>query len=123
MNESTSLIVTLAITLIVGVFNYLIQYCSEISPCNIEFDVRRNSEVKIMNKYNEIFDRVFYIAIFTMMAAALFVMITESVVAMLLLVIAELMYFVFMIMSMGIMYYRSKLYWQLEDKKIARLEK
>ena len=76
-----------------------------------------------MNKYNEIFDRVFYIAIFTMMAAALFVMMTESVVAMLLLVIAELMYFVFMIMSMGIMYYRSKLYWQLEDKKIARLEK
>lgn len=122
MNILNSLIFTCVISLIVGLCTYLFQYCSTISPCNIEFDIRKKQELGIMDTYNEIFDRIFIIAMLVIMAFVIICMVVENQIFMSFVVIIELLYFVLNTISMFIMFIRSKLYWNLQECKKIKVQ-
>ena len=117
MNTTVGLIVTCSVTFIIAIATYLIQYYSDISPCNIEFDARRRFEMNIMYRYNELFDRIFFGAIMIMMSALIFVMVMESATLMIVCCVLEVIYFILNIIAMSVMYLRSRLYWDIQEKK------
>lgn len=122
MNTLDSLIFTFAVSLIVGVCTYLFQYCSTISPCNIEFDIRRRYEINIMNRYNAILDKAYFIAIATIIIFDIIGMVLDNSMFLNIVVIIELLYFVINIAIMFVMYIRSKLYWNIQETKKIKVQ-
>ena len=120
MDKIYCLLITFAVSAVIGMATYLIQYYSTISPCNIEFDGRRKFEINIMNKYNALFDKIFFISIMVMMLGVTFVMVIENVTLMWILCIVELVYFVLNTAAMFVMYIRSRLYWYIYDEKVSK---
>ncbi|NLL93377.1 MAG: hypothetical protein GX225_04485 [Clostridiales bacterium] len=117
MNELNCIIISYLVSGIIGFSTYIIQYYSVIGPCNIEFDDRKKSELTIMNKYNKLFDGIFYGYIIVGILAILIATALENIALFRCIVILELIYFVLNMVSMFIMYYRSKLYWSLLGNK------
>lgn len=117
MEKMYCLIITFTVSAVIGMATYLIQYYSVISPCNIEFDGRRKFEINIMNKYNALFDKIFFVSVMLMMAGVTVSLVFENVTFMFVLCIVELVYFIINILAMTVMYIRSRLYWYLYDER------
>ncbi len=101
----------------VMVINYLIFACSKISPCYIEFDDRKKSEMKLMREYNEGFKKVFLMYIFTCVIISLLLLASFVGFVAMVLMAVQLMYTVGASLVMLWMYVRSFLYWEREFKK------
>ncbi|MBQ1193044.1 MAG: hypothetical protein IIX45_02865 [Lachnospiraceae bacterium] len=119
MDTLSCLIITFAASLIIGASTYFIQYCSVISPCNIEFDGRKSQELKIMNRYNRLFDRIYYIVMTVIMFCVIASMGLESTLFMTITVFFEIVYFILNIGAMSVMYIRSKIYWNIYENRIG----
>lgn len=111
MDILSKLVLTFIISLIICVVTYILQYCSAISPCNIEFDSRKNHEIYIMNRYNLITDRIFNTAMAVIMISMAAMLIFENMYYMIAAVVIELIYFIANTFFMFAVYIRSKIYW------------
>ncbi len=119
-------VIILCITGGVVVINYLVFACSKISPCYIEFDDRRKSEMKLMREYNEGFTKIFMMYIATTFVIALFTLASFSAFVAYVLMGIQLLYTVVASLVMLWMYVRSRLYWEREfreeeGKKISEI--
>ena len=120
----SNLIFTSGVSLVIVIATYLLQYCSSISPCNIEFDKRRSSEIKLMIQYNRLFNKIFNTAMLLIMLCVTASIILEASGFMLFIVMLEFIYFVFNVIVMSAMYIRSKIYWyRLENFKVEKMRK
>ena len=117
MDILSSLVLTFLISLAICVFTYLLQYCSAISPCNIEFDCRQGYEMYLMNKYNVITNKVFNIAMAVVFLSLISMLMSESIHYMLFMVVLEFVYFVINTILMLVFFVRSKIYWYKADNK------
>lgn len=117
MDILSSLVLTFLISLAICVITYLLQYCSAISPCNIEFDCRQGYEMYLMNKYNVITNRIFNIAMIVVLLSLISMLMFESIHYMLFIVILEFIYFVVNTVFMIVVFVRSKIYWYRADDK------
>lgn len=122
MDILSSLVLTFLVSLVICVITYILQYWSSISPCNIEFDCRHRYEMYVMNKYNDVTNRIFNIAMTVVLFSMIFILVSESKSYMLFFVILELVYFVTNTLFMLIVFLRSKIYWyRAESKKIEKV--
>lgn len=110
-------VIILCITGGVVVINYLVFACSKISPCYIEFDDRRKSEIKLMREYNEGFTKIFMMYIATTFVIALFTLASFSAFVAYVLMGIQLLYTVVASLVMLWMYVRSRLYWEREFRE------
>ena len=111
------MVMVLSITAAVMVINYLIFACSKISPCYIEFDDRKRSEMRLMKEYNEGFKKVFGMYLFTSVIISLFVLISFSSFAAMVLMAVQITYTVGSSMVMMWMYVRSVIYWERDFRE------
>ncbi len=109
--------IILSVMVAVMVINFLIFACSKISPCYIEFDDRKKSEMKLMKEYNIGFKKVFGIYVTTSLIIALFLVASFSSFVAMVLMVAQIIYTVGSVLVMLWMYVRSILYWENEFKK------
>ncbi len=116
------MIIVLSITVGVTIINYLIYGSSKLSPCYIEFDSRRRSEMKLMREYNDGFKKVFLMYLGTTTVITFFMLISYSWFVALVLMAVQLVYTVGATLIMVWMYVRSKLYWELEFKKEEKVK-
>lgn len=117
MDILSSLVLTFLISLEICVITYLLQYCSVIGPCNIEFDCRQGYEMYLMNKYNIVTNKVFNIAMAVVFLSLISMLMSESIHYMLFMVVLEFVYFVINTILMLVFFVRSKIYWYKEDNK------
>lgn len=117
MDILSSLVLTFLISLTICVITYLLQYCSVIGPCNIEFDCRQGYEMYLMNKYNVITNKIFNIAMIVVLLSLISMLMFESIHYMLFIVILEFIYFVVNTVFMIVVFVRSKIYWYRADEK------
>lgn len=117
MDILSSLVLTFLISLAICVITYLLQYCSVIGPCNIEFDCRQGYEMYLMNKYNIVTNKVFNIAMAVVFLSLISMLMSESIHYMLFMVVLEFVYFVINTILMLVFFVRSKIYWYKEDNK------
>lgn len=121
MNSVNFIILSCFVSIFVLGVTYLIQFYSTISPCNIEFDGKSRREMKLMKTYNELFDRIFYIAgsaIMLFTSIVIFLMDNMFIVLMVL----ELLYFVCNIICMMVMYIRSIIYFSRKYETIRAIK-
>ena len=111
------IVIVLSITAAVMVINYLIFACSKISPCYIEFDDRKRKEMRLMREYNEGFKKVFGMYLFTSVIISLFVLISFSSFAAMVLMAVQITYTVGSSMVMMWMYVRSVIYWERDFRE------
>lgn len=111
------MIIVLSITLGVTIINYLIYGSSKLSPCYIEFDSRRRSEMKLMREYNDGFKKVFLMYLGTTVVITFFMLISFSWFVALVLMAVQLMYTVGATLVMVWMYVRSVIYWEREFRE------
>lgn len=90
---------------------YLIQFCSVISPCCIEFDGESKKEMDIMNRYNTLSENVFSIYLACIFAGVFVAVLMESSLILFLLMLIQLVYIIPVGFVMFSMYGRSKRYW------------
>lgn len=90
---------------------YLIQFCSCISPCRIEFDEDNRREMNVMNRYNMLSENAFSIYLGCVLAGIFVACIMESSLILLLLMIVQILYIVPIGFVMFTMYGRNKKYW------------
>lgn len=109
--------VVLSVMVAVMVVNYLIFACSKISPCYIQFDDRKKSEMKLMKEYNEGFKKVFLMYVATSIVIALLMVASFSAFVAMVLMAAQIIYTVGAFVVMMWMYVRSVLYWEMDFRK------
>lgn len=97
---------------------YLIQFCSVISPCRIEFDADSRREIRIMKRYNILSENAFSIYLGCVMAGIFVSFILESTVILMMLMIVQLAYIIPAGIVMAAMYGRSRRYWEAYEKDI-----
>lgn len=97
---------------VIVVATYLIQFCSVISPCNIEFDEDSRAEMRLMNRYNILSDNAFTIYISALVAGIAVALFMASGIILICLMIAQLLYMIPAVAVMLSMYGRSKKYWE-----------
>lgn len=120
----SNLIFTFVVSIVIVVATYLLQYCSSISPGNIEFDERKSYEIRLMIQYNSLFDKIFNTAMFVIMLCMAATIILEATGFMIFFVILEFIYFILNVIAMSVMYIRSKLYWYKSDNyKLKKMRK
>lgn len=105
-------IIIFPILAIIVVATYLIQFCSVISPCNIEFDEDSRAEMHIMNRYNVLSDNAFTVYISALAAGIIVALLMASSIILILLMIAQLLYMIPAVAVMLSMYGRNKRYWE-----------
>ncbi|MBQ2745461.1 MAG: hypothetical protein IJF37_07625 [Lachnospiraceae bacterium] len=105
-------IIIFPILAIIVIATYLIQFCSVISPCNVEFDEDNREEMHIMNRYNMLSDNAFTIYISALVAGIVVGLLMTSSVILIMLMIAQLLYMIPVVTAMVFMYERSKKYWK-----------
>lgn len=105
-------IIIFPILAVIVIATYLIQFCSVISPCNIEFDEDNRAEIRIMNRYNMLSDNAFTIYISALVAGIAVALLMASSVVLIMLMIAQLLYMIPVVTAMVLMYGRSKKYWE-----------
>ena len=106
-----NMIIIPLLAIVAGV-TYLIQFCSVISPCNIEFDEDSKSEMHMMNRYNMLSDNAFTIYISVVAAGVFAALIMSLGVLFIALMIGQIIYMIFIVMIMLFMYDRSRKYWE-----------
>ena len=109
---------------------YLIQFCSVISPCQIEFNEESKSEMTIMERYNMLSENAFSIYIGCVLAGVAVALVLSSSIILLMLMIVQLIYIIPAGIIMFLMYERSIKYWERygrgemrKDKKSLTLNK
>ena len=90
---------------------YLIQFCSVISPCRIEFDEDSRREMAIMDRYNRLSENVFSAYLGCVLAGIFVAMVMKSTFVLLLLMLMQLVYIFPAGFVMFTMYGRSRRYW------------
>lgn len=100
-----------AITAIV-IAIYLIQFCSVISPCYIEFDEDSSKEMRLMNRYNILSQKAFSIHTGSVLAGIFVSLVMGSTLTLIVLMVLQLVYLVCACFVMFAMYDRSKMYWE-----------
>lgn len=121
MNSVNFIIISCFVSIFVLGVTYIIQFYSKISPCNIEFDGKSRREMELMKNYNELFDRIFYIAgSVIMLFTSIFIFIMDNMFVVLM--VLELLYFVCNIMCMMIMYIRSIIYFSRKYETIRAIK-
>ena len=91
---------------------YLIQFCSVISPCRIEFDEDSKREMKLMVRYNKLSDNAYAAYLGCIMAGVAVALIMESFLILVMLMIIQILYIAPAGVVMFAMYGRSKKYWE-----------
>lgn len=109
---TTGLFFTFIVMAVAAVFTYVIQYKSVISPCYVEFDVRKIKELRLMAVYNKVTERSFKAYISLIAMAALFSYMTGNIIFALAGLYIQIIYFGVSMIVMVCMYYRSCLYWK-----------
>ena len=99
---------------------YLIQFCSCISPCRIEFDGDNKKEMNIMNRYNVMSESVFSVYLGCILAGLVVAIFTQSTLILLLVMLINLIYILPVGFVMFAMYGRSKKYWNQKSIDILR---
>ena len=109
---------------------YAIQFCSVISPCQIEFNEESKSEMTIMERYNMLSENAFSIYIGCVLAGVAVALVLSSSIILLMLMIVQLIYIIPAGIIMFLMYERSIKYWERygrgemrKDKKSLTLNK
>ena len=97
---------------IIVIATYIIQFCSVISPCNIEFDEESKAEMRLMNRYNVLSDNAFTIYISALVAGIGVAILMASTIILIFLMIAQLLYMIPSVAVMLMMYGRNKRYWK-----------
>lgn len=97
---------------VIVVATYVIQFCSVISPCNIEFDEDNKAEIRLMNRYNILSDNAFTIYISALVAGVAVALLMASTIVLIMLMVAQLIYIVPAVGTMVLMYGRNKKYWE-----------
>lgn len=97
---------------------YLIQFCSVISPCRIEFDADSRREMRIMKRYNILSENAFSIYLGCVMAGIFVSFILESTVILMMLMIVQLAYIIPAGIVMAAMYGRNRRYWEAYERDI-----
>ena len=97
---------------IIVVATYFIQFCSIISPCNIEFDEDNRAEMRLMNRYNILLDNTFTIYVSAIVAGIMVAMIMVSATILIMLMVAQLLYLALVVAVMLTMYGRNRRYWK-----------
>lgn len=100
---------------------YLIQFCSCISPCRIEFDEDSRKEMALMNRYNILSEKAFSAYTGCILAGVFVALLMESSLILILLMIIQIIYIAPAGFVMFLMYNRSKKYW--EEYEGGRQEK
>lgn len=118
-----NIIIVLSVVVGVMVINYLIFNCSKISPCYIEFDDRKKSEMRLMRRYNEGFDKIFKMYMFTSIVIAMMVLASFSFFAAIVLLGVQIMYTIGASVVMIWMYIRSVLYWNMEFRRTEEIRR
>ena len=95
---------------------YLIQFCSVISPCRIEFDADSRREMHIMKRYNILSENAFSMYLGCVMAGIFVAFVLESTVILIMLMIVQLLYIVPAGIIMAAMYARNRKYWEEYEK-------
>lgn len=104
-------IIIFPILAVAVVATYIIQFCSVISPCNLEFDEDSRAEMRLMNRYNVLSDNAFTVYISALVAGIAVALFMTSFVVLIMLMIAQLLYIISAVMVMLLMHERNKKYW------------
>lgn len=104
------ILVLCGMAIVVGI-NYMIQFCSKVSPCYIEFDDRRQEEMFLMKKYNIFSEKVFKGYIAASLVLGVMILLSESLILAVIVMILQLLYTIAAFTVMLMMYERSLLYW------------
>ena len=105
-------IIIFPVLAVIVIATYIIQFCSAISPCNIEFDGDNSSEMRLMNRYNILSDNVFTIYISAIVAGITVALFMASSFVLIMLLVAQLIYLIPTVAVMLMMYDRNKRYWE-----------
>ncbi len=97
---------------VVVIATYLIQFCSVISPCRIEFDEDSRREMRLMDRYNALSDNAFTVYISAVLSGMVTGIFMSSVVVLIIVMVAQVLYLALAMMVMYAMYDRSKQYWE-----------
>ena len=97
---------------LIVIVTYIIQFCSVISPCNIEFDGNNDKEMCLMNRYNHITENAFTIYISAVSAGIVVSILMASSIVLMMLMIVQVIYLMPALFVMFTMYSRNKKYWQ-----------
>ena len=104
-------IIIFPICAVVVIATYLIQFCSVISPCRIEFDEDSRREMRLMERYNILSDNAFTVYISVVLSGVITGILMSSVVVLIIVMLAQVLYLMMTITVMYAMYDRSKKYW------------
>lgn len=107
---------------VVVIATYLIQFCSVISPCRIEFDEDSRREMRLMERYNVLSDNAFTMYISVVLSGMVTGILMSSVVVLIIVMVAQAAYLVVTMAVMLAMYDRSKQYWSHFENKIPSRE-
>ena len=97
---------------VIVIITYIIQFCSVISPCNIEFDGDNHTEMRLMNRYNHISENAFTMYISAVFAGIVVSILMASTMVLMMLMIVQVIYIVPAVFVMLTMYGRNKKYWE-----------
>ena len=96
---------------IVVIATYLIQFCSCVSPCRIEFDEDSRREMRLMERYNILSENAFTMYISVVLSGLVSGILMSSVAVLVIVMVAQMVYLAVGMVVMLAMYDRSKQYW------------
>lgn len=96
---------------IIVIATYIIQFCSVISPCNIEFDGDNAWEMRLMKSYNILSDKTFTVYISAVVVGIMVAMLFTSTLVLFMILVLQLSYLILTMSVFLSMYERSKRYW------------
>lgn len=109
-------IIIFPICAVVVIATYLIQFCSCISPCRIEFDEDSRREMKLMERYNILSENAYTIYISAILSGIVAAVFMSSVILLIIVMIMQLTYLSLTLAVMIAMYNRSRQYWDSYEK-------
>ena len=101
---------------VVVIATYLIQFCSCISPCRIEFDEDSRREMRLMNRYNVLSENAYTIYISAILSGIVAAIFMASVILLIVVMIMQLTYLTLALAIMIAMYNRNRQYWDSYEK-------